>query len=48
MTAKLEAGLTGRSIDDIIETGLHEFIREFLRDNAAIASQIETDYRFYE
>ena len=48
LASALEASLTGRSIDDIIESGLHEFIREFLRNNAALASRIETDYRFYE
>ncbi|KJS39487.1 MAG: A alpha-helical domain with a conserved ER moti [Hyphomonas sp. BRH_c22] len=48
LVASLEASLTGRSIDDIIDFGLHEFIREFLRANAALAAQIETDYRFYE
>lgn len=48
LVAGLEASLTGRTIDDIIDFGLHEFIREFLRANAALAAQIETDYRFYD
>jgi uncharacterized alpha-E superfamily protein len=48
LAANLEASLTGRTIENIIESGLHEFIREFLRSNAALASQIEKDYRFYE
>ena len=48
LAAGLEASLTGRSIDNIMDFGLHEFIREFLRANAALAMQIETDYRFYD
>lgn len=48
LAAKLEARLTGRTIDNIIDSGLHEFIREFIKANAALASQVEQDYRFYE
>lgn len=48
LAAKLEARLTGRTIENIIELGLHEFIREFIKANAALASQVEQDYRFYE
>tara|TARA_R110002020_G_scaffold316899_2_gene532428 strand:+ start:238702 stop:239643 length:942 start_codon:yes stop_codon:yes gene_type:complete len=48
LAAKLEARLTGRTIENIIESGLHEFIREFIKANAALASQVEKDYRFYE
>lgn len=39
--------LTSRSIEEIIESGLHEFIQEFIRDNNALGVQIEKDYRFY-
>tara|TARA_R110000787_G_scaffold20065_4_gene59650 strand:+ start:69774 stop:70715 length:942 start_codon:yes stop_codon:yes gene_type:complete len=48
LAAKLEARLTGRTIDNIIDSGLHEFIRDFIKANAALASQVEQDYRFYE
>ncbi len=41
------ARLTDCSIDDIVESGLHEFIQEFIRDNNAIGVQIEKDHRFY-
>ncbi len=39
--------LTNRSIEDIVEDGLHEFIQEFIRDNNVLGRQIEKDYRFY-
>ncbi|KCZ93185.1 alpha-E domain-containing protein [Hyphomonas johnsonii] len=48
LAEKLEARLTNFTIDDIIDNGLHEFIRDFLRANAALAAQIESDYRFYK
>lgn len=35
-------------VDMIFEYGLHEFIRDFLSDSAALGVQIETDYRFIE
>ncbi|MEO1067447.1 MAG: alpha-E domain-containing protein [Pseudomonadota bacterium] len=35
-------------IDDIIDTGLHEFLEVFIRENNALAGQVERDYRFYE
>lgn len=38
--------LSNGSIDDIMETGLHEFLEAFIKDNDALAKQIETDYRF--
>ncbi len=41
------ARLTNRSIEDIFESGLHEFIQDFIRDNNALGSQVEKDYRFY-
>ena len=34
------------TIADIFETGLHEFLQDFLERNAKLASQIEHDYRF--
>ena len=41
------ARLTDRSIENIFESGLHEFIQDFIRDNNALGSQIEKEYRFY-
>jgi len=38
--------LQNHSIQSILDIGLHEFIGEFLRDNAALGNQIEIDYRF--
>jgi len=35
------------SLDSIFEIGLHEFIVNFIQENAQLASQIEQDYRFY-
>ena len=41
------ARLTDRSIEDIFESGLHEFIQNFIQDNNILGRQIEKDYRFY-
>ncbi len=38
--------LTGKTVDDIFEQGLHEFLLEFIAGNAAIAAAISEDYRF--
>lgn len=38
--------LKNQSIEAILDTGLHEFVQNFLRDNAALGRQIERDYRF--
>lgn len=38
--------LLSRPIERIVEDGLHEYIGAFLARNAAIARQIEADYRF--
>jgi uncharacterized alpha-E superfamily protein len=37
-----------RPIQSIFDGGLHEYITDFLRANAALARQIERDYRFVE
>ncbi|MGI9356672.1 MAG: alpha-E domain-containing protein [Rhizobiaceae bacterium] len=42
---QLEA-LDARTIDNIFEMGLHEFLQEFRSENANRASQIERDFRF--
>ena len=36
----------GRSIEDIFDSGLHQFIQGFLAGIAAIGAQVEIDYRF--
>ncbi|WP_421854034.1 alpha-E domain-containing protein [Oricola sp.] len=41
------ARLRGNTVEAIFEYGLHEFIEDFIRDNNALARQIESDYRFY-
>lgn len=35
-----------RPVDDIFESGLHEFLQAFLRDLGQLGGQIERDYRF--
>lgn len=42
------ARFKNQNIDAVFDFGLHEFIEEFLRDNAALYRQIERDFRFYE
>ncbi|ALG89597.1 MAG: alpha-E domain-containing protein [Confluentimicrobium sp.] len=46
MVRSLRGKLLETDIEDIFETGLHEFLTEFLGDNAALAAQIEKDFRF--
>ncbi|MEM7642151.1 MAG: alpha-E domain-containing protein [Pseudomonadota bacterium] len=38
--------INGSTIDDIFDEGLHQFLQDFLSRNAALAAQIESDYRF--
>ncbi|MBP2151625.1 alpha-E domain-containing protein [Xanthobacter autotrophicus DSM 597] len=38
------ARLTNKSIDDIFQTGLHEFISEFISDNNKLAAEITEQY----
>ncbi|WP_017931999.1 alpha-E domain-containing protein [Robiginitomaculum antarcticum] len=47
LNKELLACLDGKSISEIFEGGLHEFIIDFLARNNALAAQIETDYRFW-
>ena len=42
------AGFREKSIGEIFDSGLHEFIADFIRDNNALGQQIEKDYRFYK
>lgn len=48
LAMKIRADLKDNGIGAIFEFGLHEFIKQFLDDNSALANQIMTDYRFYE
>ncbi|MCR6672099.1 alpha-E domain-containing protein [Devosia ginsengisoli] len=47
MAQNMLTKLRSATIADIFEEGLHEFLTEFLRSNAALADQIAVDYRFY-
>lgn len=47
MADALLTGLEGRKIEAIFETGLHEFLTDFLADISALGAQIEQDYRFF-
>jgi len=38
--------LVGKSVDDIFDQGLHQFLLQFIADNREIANAIATDYRF--
>lgn len=44
----LKSGLLSKSIDDIFEYGLHEFLQKTLLELSGISRQIEQDFRFYE
>ena len=39
-------GMKDRRIEDIIDGGLHEFLKDFIFANNALGAQIETDFRF--
>ena len=43
---RVRARLRSGSMDSIFESGLHEFIEAFIRDNNALGTQIEKDYLF--
>ena len=43
-----DQSISERSIDDIFEEGLHDFLVRFTGDNAAIAAAIADDYRFLD
>ncbi|MGZ9810710.1 alpha-E domain-containing protein [Pseudoroseicyclus sp. H15] len=48
LAAELCSCTAGSNVDQVVETGLHEFIQDFLGRAAALGSQIESDYRFHE
>lgn len=43
----LQTNLLSKSIDDIFEFGLHEFLQKTLEELAGISRQVEEDFRFY-
>lgn len=47
LVAKIYTHIDNKTIEEIFEAGLHEFIEEFLDLNQRISQQIEIDYRFY-
>lgn len=48
MVNAISKSLNIDSIDVVFENGLHEFLKNFLAQNAAVGLQIEKDFRFYE
>jgi uncharacterized alpha-E superfamily protein len=44
LAGKLRAGLRYKRIDDIFSDGLHEFLTEFIDDNAEVGQQIQRDF----
>ncbi len=42
----LAARVTGQVIEDVFDTGLHEFLSDFINQINALGRQIEDDYRF--
>ena len=46
MAAKMREQIANLSIERIFELGLHEFLQDYMLENQALASQIESDYRF--
>ncbi len=46
LAEKLALQTMQSSVDEIFDTGLHEYIQLFLKDNALLGQQIEVDYRF--
>lgn len=43
----IHSQLTSRPIEAIFESGLHEFLSEFMTQNGNLAGEIERNYRFY-
>ena len=46
LAASLRSKLKKNDIGSIFDTGLHQFIGDFIRENNAVGAQIEQDYRF--
>lgn len=43
----LKNGMLSKSIDDVFDYGLHEFLQKTLEEISGISRQIEQDFRFY-
>ncbi len=48
LASEMLARLEETSVEKILGTGLHDFLLAFDADNAQVAEQIATDFRFYE
>lgn len=46
MVEEMERQLALKTISDVFEEGLHDFVNGFISNNNAIGAQIEKDYRF--
>ena len=46
VASSMAVRLSAQTISSIFEWGLHEFLQDFIRDNNALSTQIELDYRF--
>ena len=44
---QLDARIRNTDIEAVFQTGLHEFLGEFISDNIRLANHIERDFRFY-
>ncbi len=44
---ELHGGMCAQGIEAIFESGLHEFLTDFMAQNARLAQEIERNYRFY-
>lgn len=47
MALSMRDDLEDRSIERIMDSGLHEFLLAFIQNNNALARQVEQDFRFY-
>lgn len=47
MATDVKQRLREGTIQEIVDSGLHEFIEAFIRDNNALGKQVEQDYRFF-
>lgn len=46
--AATRAQFDNLTVDQIFQTGLHEFLKNFIGDTISLANEIERDFRFYE
>ncbi|MEM6941270.1 MAG: alpha-E domain-containing protein [Pseudomonadota bacterium] len=45
---RIDINLTGGTVEEVFEDGLHEFLTKFLSDIAQLGREIEADFRFIE